>query len=199
MLQDIFDGVQSLQEGLGNVIQTDYVRNCIIKVDTVTKRLQSIYTKESQDCQKSGAVGSEASSGAAGSSVRPVKPSKRERSAPDHGNVTNTSPFKLLLTQLHDRVSAMESILERDLKRLLKNHAQELNLCQEYKTLSALVAGSDVTSDQFQSLADVLVQSVDSWILLNQEPLGKTKDLEQSIRIAVRHFVAGSDGVEEER
>jgi hypothetical protein len=198
MLLSIWNGVQSLQEGSGNERQSDYVQSCISKVEVITKRLQKLYTKDSSDCQQSGNVGSEVSSGAAGGSVRPVKAPKHDRGVTAGPSVTSAGPFKLLLSQLHDRVSAMEHILERDLRALVTNHAQEkLKLGQRSKTLKDLVTGSTVTSEQYRSLNDILLQSFDSWVIMNKDSLDRTEDLEQSMRIAVTQLVSGSNGVEE--
>jgi hypothetical protein len=180
-LDDIFVGVQDLQKGFGNMMQTEQVNNCVFKVDTVQKRLRKIIGTDQQPRDAE----SEASSGAAHTSGPKVKRLKGAQRADNPGS------FALSLRQLHDSVDAMEHILTKDIHALVATHAQELKSLKSLK-LGALVAGSDVTSEQFKSLTDELRRTLDEWILLNSSS-SINEVLGQSMSMALNLFLADAE------
>lgn len=179
-LDDIFVGVQDLQKGFGNMMQTEQVINCIYKVDTAKKRLR----KQIGTNQQAHDAESEASSGAANTSGPKVKRLKGALGADNPGS------FALSLRQLHDSVNAMEHILTQDIHALVDIHSQELKSLKSLK-LGALVAGSDVTSEQFTSLTDELRRTLDDWISLNSSSV--KEGLGQSMSMALNLFLADAE------
>jgi hypothetical protein len=174
-------------------MRTEYVERVIHLVDRITMRCQKKLA--SPDSLLPGDVVKQESSGAAGSSsVTLSTPSKRSRQ-PKSSGTEISSPFKLLLQKMDDRVRRLEFVLEQDIRKLFSHHTQQL---KKSKTLSAVVKGSSVTSEQFQSLCDAIHITVESWIAVNlDQSTDGTADLRQSMRSAMKHFfVANLNGGE---
>jgi hypothetical protein len=189
MLHQILLGVEGLQTGLSDVqtglsneMQAGLVENCIHLVDTITMRLQNKLAGSSSVMQFPPSL--------------PKPPKKRSRKTKDSGTEIS-SPFKSLLMEMNDNVRQLEIVIDQGISKLVSHHTQQLN---KSKTLSDVVQGSSVTSEQYNSLCDEIHNTVESWfaVNLNQSTDG-TGELRKRMTSAMKHFfVANLNGGEKE-
>ncbi len=189
LLHQILLGVESLQTGLSDVqtglsneMQTGLVENCIHLVGTITMRLQTKLAGSSSVICFPPSL--------------PTPPKKRSRKTKDSGTEIS-SPFKLLLMEMNDNVRQLEMVVDQGISKLVSHHTQQLNKSQ---TLSAVVQGSSVTSEQYNSLCDEIHNTVESWFAMNlTQSTDGTAELRKRMTSAMKHFfVANLNGGERE-